>query len=162
MRMTKGIALVCTLTLAVSLLGGCRGSSDTKNESSTKIVKVTSVNDKTIKVVVGELEENSNKGASGNNQNETPPAKPDVDSSQNGNQNGNPPAMPEGSNFKKSSKTYTSSGNDENAVRIDNAKATYSMYSGGSVSGNKLSSSSYDFRYASYDVTTATLVKTIN
>lgn len=42
------------------------------------------------------------------------------------------------------------------------AGTTYSMYSGGSVSGNKLTSSSYDFRYASYDVTNATLVKTIN
>lgn len=89
MRMTKGIALVCTLTLAVSLLGGCKGNSDTKKESSTKIVKVTSVNNKTIKGVVGELEESSNKGASGSDQNETPPAKPDGDSSQ----NGNPPAM---------------------------------------------------------------------
>lgn len=45
--------------------------------------------------MVGELEESSNKGASGSNQNETPPAKPDGDSSQNGNQNGNPPAMPD-------------------------------------------------------------------
>ncbi len=96
MRMTKGIALVCTLTLAVSLLGGCKGNSDTKKESSTKIVKVTSVNNKTIKGVVGELEESSNKGASGSNQNETPPAKPDGDSSQNGNQNETPPAKPDG------------------------------------------------------------------
>ena len=63
MRMTRGIVLICTLTLAVSLLGGCKGSSDTKKESSTKIVKVTSVNNKTIKGVVGELEESSNNGA---------------------------------------------------------------------------------------------------
>lgn len=54
MRMTRGIVLICTLTLAVSLLGGCNGNSDTKKENSTKIVKVTSVNNKTIKGVVGE------------------------------------------------------------------------------------------------------------
>ena len=96
MRRTKGIVLICTLTLAVSLLGGCKGNSDTKKESSTKIVKVTSVNNKTIKGVVGELEECSNKGASGSNQNETPPAKTDGDSSQNGNQNETPPAKPDG------------------------------------------------------------------
>lgn len=42
------------------------------------------------------------------------------------------------------------------------AGTTYSMYSGGSVSGNKLSSSRYDFRYALYNVTNATLVKSIN
>lgn len=96
MRRTKGIVLICTLTLAVSLLGGCKGNSDTKKESSTKIVKVTSVNNKTIKGVVGELEESSNKGASGSDQNETPPAKPDGNSSQNGNQNETPPAKPDG------------------------------------------------------------------
>ena len=114
MRMTRGIVLICTLTLAVSLLGGCNGNSDTKKENSTKIVKVTSVNNKTIKGVVGELEESSNKGASGSNQNETPPAKPDGDSSQNGNQNGNPPAMPDEKSSGSNKQNEQSSGNAGN------------------------------------------------
>ena len=147
MRMTKGIALVCTLILAVSLLGGCKGSSDTKKESNTKIVKVTSVNNKTIKGVVGELEESSNKGASGSNQNETPLAKPDGDSSQ----NGNPPAMPDkkssgsdnqnekqsgnagngktegmpgGSNFKESSENITFKVTDSTTIKVENPQGT--------------------------------------
>lgn len=134
MRMTKGIVLICTLTLAVSLLGGCKGNTDTKKESSTKIVKVTSVNNKTIKGVVGELEESSNKGASGSNQNETPPAKPDGNSSQNetppakpdgdSSQNGNPPAMPEGSNFKKSSENITFKVTDSTTIKVENPQGT--------------------------------------
>ena len=147
MRMTKGIALVCTLILAVSLLGGCKGSSDTKKESNTKIVKVTSVNDKTIKGVVGELEECSNKGASGSNQNETPPAKPDGDSSQNGNPpampdkkssgsdnrnekqsgnagNGKPEGMPGGSNFKEISENITFKVTDSTTIKVENPQGT--------------------------------------
>lgn len=147
MRMTKGIALVCTLILAVSLLGGCKGSSDTKKESNTKIVKVTSVNNKTIKGVVGELEESSNKGASGSNQNETPPAKPDGDSSQNGNppamadkkssgsdnqnekqsgnaSNGKPEGMPGGSNFKESSENITFKVTDSTTIKVENPQGT--------------------------------------
>lgn len=147
MRMTKGIALVCTLILAVFLLGGCKGNSDTKKESSTKIVKVTSVNNKTIKGVVGELEESSNKGASGSNQNETPPAKPDGDSSQNGNPpampdkkssgsdnqnekqsgnagNGKPEGMPGGSNFKESSENITFKVTDSTTIKVENPQGT--------------------------------------
>lgn len=147
MRRTKGIVLICTLTLAVSLLGGCKGNSDTKKESSTKIVKVTSVNNKTIKGVVGELEESSNKGASGSNQNETPPAKPDGDSSQNGNPpampdkkssgndnrnekqsgnagNGKPEGMPGGSNFKESSENITFKVTDSTTIKVENPQGT--------------------------------------
>lgn len=147
MRMTKGIALVCTLILAVSLLGGCKGNSDTKKENSTKIVKVTSVNNKTIKGVVGELEENSNKGASGSNQNETPLAKPDGNSSKNGNPpampdekssgsdnqneqqsgnagNGKPEGMPGGSNFKESSENITFKVTDSTTIKVENPQGT--------------------------------------
>lgn len=42
MRMTRGIVLICTLTLAVSLLGGCNGNSDSSASNGTAATTIKS------------------------------------------------------------------------------------------------------------------------